>query len=191
MRITKSAYQTNFISNFQCAFTAGCPDWKRFHINLLCPHPVVVDAGGVVLKAGIAENSSDVTFTNPATGETFTLGGLANKLTAGTSTLGLFNNTTGTTDDVAMADILPGVSAAGGDGGGGPTSGGTGNDGSVDTTNVGGNTDGGLGTGGGGTGGGSGGGVGGATAGGFGVLTIAAIQLSGKQHPSGGACLGR
>jgi hypothetical protein len=90
---------------------------------------VVVDAGGLVMAAAIDENG-ELTFTNGA--DVYTLGGLGSQLTEETSSLGLYNNTTGATDDVAIADILAGVStAAGGGGGGGATGGGTGSDGTV------------------------------------------------------------
>ena len=73
---------------------------------------VVVDASGLILKVGVA--GGDITFTNSKTGDVYTLKDLGGQLTSESSTLGLFDNTTGAIDDVAIADILSGVSTAAG-----------------------------------------------------------------------------
>ncbi len=76
---------------------------------------VVVDAGGLVMKAGVDANGN-LTFTHGS--DVYTLNGLGNQLTAEKSQLSLYNNQTGSADDVQIADILSGIStAAGGDSG--------------------------------------------------------------------------
>jgi len=95
---------------------------------------VVVDAAGLELEAGIDSTGSNVTLTDPNSGEVFTLANMAAGLTEESSSLGFYNNQTGTTDEIAIADILAGVSTAAG--GAGAEGGGTGNDGSVSFIDV-------------------------------------------------------
>ena len=85
---------------------------------------VVIDAGGLVLEAGIDSTGSNLTFTNPDSGAVYTLGGMAANLTGATASL------------IAIADVLAGVSTAAGGAGGGANGGGTGNDGSVDFVDI-------------------------------------------------------
>jgi hypothetical protein len=93
---------------------------------------VTVDAGGQVLDVGV--DGANITFTDPNTGQSYTLSGLADLLTTDSSSLAIIDSTTGNPQNVAIADILQGIStAAGGDGANG---GGTGSDGSVDPTDV-------------------------------------------------------
>jgi|GEM_PF-4393728 len=78
---------------------------------------VVVDAGGLVMKTGVDANGN-LTFTHGA--DVYTLGGLGSQLTAEKSQLSLYNNQTGSADDVQIGDVLSGIStAAGGSGAGG------------------------------------------------------------------------
>lgn len=75
---------------------------------------VTVDAAGLVLDVTVSDG--DIVFTNPDTGETYALAGMAELMTADTARLGLFNNTTGAVDEVAVEDVLAGIQTAAGGG---------------------------------------------------------------------------
>ena len=138
---------------------------------------VTVDANGLVLDVAV-DADGNITFTDPANGNVFALGGLGSQLTSETSTLSLFNNTTGGSEDVAIADILTGIQTAAG--GGVATGGGTGDDGSVEILTIGASGDG-LGAGP-GAGSGSGGGTG---AGGGGDDEVIPLDAPGTTLPAG------